>query len=143
MSASLIATRALTESSSRNIFAGGELLRQAASRPRGNAAVQSTTRSSGLLGIARRARERDGDREERPERRLLLDFSGFRRRPRGVAKMEGMGADPAVRRARAEPKVAFGVGGEGRAIVLHEEEEMGDSLISFVDDGDTICSSEK
>jgi len=55
--------------------------------------------------------------------------------------MEGMGADPAVRRASAEPKVAFGVGGEGRAIVLPGE-EMGDSLTSFVD-GDTICSREK
>ena len=51
--------------------------------------------------------------------------------------MVGMGADPAVRRARAEPKVAFGVGGEGRAIVFPEEEEMGDNLTCFVD-GDTI-----
>jgi len=61
MSASLIATKALTESSSRSILAGGELLRRAASRPRGNAAAQSTACSSGLLTIACRVREGDGD----------------------------------------------------------------------------------
>lgn len=61
----------------------------------------------------------------------MLDSRGTRRRPRGVAWTASCRDDTA----------SLGVGGDGRATVLPEEEDTGDNRGSFP--GEDICSNEK
>jgi len=87
---------------------------------------------------------RDLDRDlEFEERRLLLEWSVSRRRPRGVlfAAVSGVMVGVVLSCERTDWKGTFGVGGEGRAIVWPEEEETGDDRKSLV--GEDTFSIEK